>query len=96
MWWFGSSPGSDWEGEGIRELTIKINNSTAKWRLKGIEAIKQNAIQSNFQVWDKIQDLASKVDIEGERSYPTLKSIAIRLNELVILPLLVNHLSQWL
>ena len=96
MWWFGSSPGSDWGGERIRELTIKINNSTAKWRLKGIETIKQNAIQSNFQVWDKIQDLASKVDIEVERSYPKLKSIAIRLNELVILPLLVNHLSQWL
>jgi len=61
---------------------VKVNNSTAEGRLKGIDTIKQNARESNFQVWDKIQDLASKKDDYGLSVFPTLKSIAERLNAL--------------
>ncbi|MEY5040571.1 MAG: hypothetical protein RLZZ414_96, partial [Bacteroidota bacterium] len=61
---------------------VKVNNSTAEGRLKGLKTIQKNAKEANLQVWDKAQDLASKLNKEGKRQYPTLSSIAERLNQL--------------
>lgn len=61
---------------------IKKNNSTEEGRRKGVQTIINNARAQNYQTWDKVQDLINKLDTEGNRMFPTLQSIANRMNEL--------------
>lgn len=60
----------------------KKNNSTDEGRRKGHLAIKEKAKESNYQIWDKINDLRKKTNAEGEKEFPTLLSIAQRMSKL--------------
>lgn len=60
---------------------IKKDNTTNEGRLKGIRTIKEKARLANLQAKDKINDLYTRMK-DGKRVYPTLQSIADKMNEL--------------